>query len=388
MLATARRLRAEGGNPQAAQPATNALFDPFRCRTLSLRNRIAMAPMTRWHSPGGVPGEDVAAYYARRAKGGAGLIITEGVNIDHPGAAGYDDVPDLSSEAAVRGWRGVVDTVHGAGAAIAAQLWHVGAFRRPGVGPHPDSPGFGPARVAENGRQVVRRLDRRGMEAIVAAYARSARAAADTGFDAIELHGAHGYLLDQFFWSRSNRRRDTHGGSIEQRAGFAAAVIAGVRRAIPGGMPLIFRFSQWKMNDYDARIVDSPAELGRLLAVLRGAGVDMFHVSTRRFWEPAFEGSCHSLARWSRDLSGLPVIAVGSAGLDTAHRSRAMGGHDRARAEVAGLAPVLRGLADGDFDLMAIGRAMLADAEWANKVRAGRHGEIRPLRPHHLKQLI
>lgn len=368
------------------QPA-NRLFAPFRCGSLHLTNRVVMAPMTRWHSPGGVPGEDVAAYYARRARGGAGLILTEGVNIDHPSAAGYDDVPDLFGDAAVRGWRRVIDAVHADGAAIIPQLWHVGAFRRPGVGPDRGALGVGPARIVEDRRTVVRRLDRTTLEAIVASYARAARTAADAGFDGVEIHGAHGYLLDQFLWSATNHRRDCHGGSIERRAGFAAAVTAAIRRAIPRDMPLIFRFSQWKMTDYAARIVRTPAELARLLTPLRAAGVDMLHVSTRRFWEPAFAGSDHNLARWTRDLSGLPVIAVGSVGLDSAHRSRAMGGHAAAQAEVADLSPVLRGLEDGDFDLVAVGRAMLADAEWANKVKTGRHAEIAPLRPQHLQEL-
>ena len=372
-----------GGRGEAA----GALFSPFRCGALTLRNRIVMAPMTRWHSPDGVPGDDVAAYYARRARGGAGLILTEGANIDHPGAAGYDDVPNLFGADAVRGWRAVVDTVHAAGAAIMPQLWHVGAFRRAGVGPVRDAPGFGPARRVENGRTVVRRLDQAGMEAIVASYARAARTAAEAGFDGVEIHGAHGYLLDQFFWLGSNRRRDAHGGSIEKRAGFAAAVVAGIRRAIPRDMPLIFRFSQWKMHDYDARIARTPDELARLLTPLRAAGVDIFHASTRRFRDPAFAGSPRSLARWTRDLTGLPVIAVGSVGLDTAHRSRALGGHEAAQAEVADIGAVRDGFAAGDFDLVAVGRAMLADPEWANKIRDGREAEIAPLRPHHLKTL-
>jgi 2,4-dienoyl-CoA reductase-like NADH-dependent reductase (Old Yellow Enzyme family) len=375
------------GATGAVRAAATPLFTPFACGTLRLRNRIAMAPMTRWHSPGGVPGSDVADYYARRARGGAGLILTEGVNIDHTGASGYDDVPALFDAGAGRGWRAVVDAVHAAGAAIIPQLWHVGAFRRPGVGPNPAAPGFGPARIVEHGKTVVRRLDRPGIEAIIASYARAARVAVEMGFDGIEIHGAHGYLLDQFFWSQTNRRRDEHGGAIENRARFAAAVVAGIREQIPPDMPLIFRFSQWKMNDYQARIAETPVELARLLTPLCEAGVDIFHASTRRFWEPVFAGSPRSLARWTRDLTGRPVIAVGSVGLNKPHQSRAQGGHEAAIAEVAGVEPVLEGLATGDFDLIAVGRAMLADAEWANKVRRGRLADIAPLRPHHLKEL-
>lgn len=389
-MPTARPELAAAGAAAAThgpRTANGPLFEPFACGTLRLRNRIVMAPMTRWHSPGGIPGPDVAAYYARRARGGVGLILTEGVNVDHPSASGYDDVPALFGAEAVKGWRAVIDAVHAAGAAIIPQLWHVGAVRRPGVGLHPTEPGVGPARIVEHGRTVVRRLDRAGIEAIVASYARAARTAAAAGFDGVEIHGAHGYLLDQFFWSQTNRRRDGFGGTIEDRAGFAAMVVAAVRRAIPRSMPLIFRFSQWKMNDYQARIAQSPQELARVLAPLCDAGVDIFHVSTRRFWESAFSGSPYSLARWTRELTGRPVIAVGSVGLDKAHQSRAQGGHETAVAGVVGVEPVLKGLAEGDFDLVAVGRAMLADAQWADKIRAGRLAEIEPLKPHHLKEL-
>src|SRR3546814_7079902 len=108
--------------------------------------------------------------------------------------------------AALAGWKRVVDAVHSAGAAIIPQLWHVGAFRRPGVGPFPPVLGVGPTRVIENGKPVVERLSREAIAEIVLSYGRAARAAADTGFDGIEIHGAHGSLLDQFLWSVSNKR--------------------------------------------------------------------------------------------------------------------------------------------------------------------------------------
>lgn len=343
--------------------------------------------MTRWFSPGGVPGDDVADYYARRAKGGVGLILTEGVEIDHPSASGYDRVPAIFGAAALDGWRRVVAAVHAEGAAIAAQLWHVGSFRRSGVGPNPDAPGVGPHDLIEEGRKVVRHLSPRGLGDVVSSYGRAARAAAEVGFDAVEVHGAHGYLLDQFLWPQSNRRRDAYGGPIANRVRFAAEVVAEIRRNLPAAMPIIFRFSQWKMTDYAARIAETPDELGDLLRPLCDAGVDIFHPSTRRFSEPAFAGSPKSLARWTRDLTGRPVIAVGSVGLDREHQSRALGGHENALAETSTLAPVVAGLAAGDFDLVAVGRALLADAEWAAKIVAGHSDQITALRPHHLKEL-
>ena len=127
----------------AGDDPTDVLFEPFVLGRSVLRNRIVMAPMTRNHSPRGVPGPDVADYYRRRAEGGVGLIITEGTCIDHPGANGYRDVPAFFGDAPLSGWRRVVEAVHGAGARIMAQLWHVGAIRRPGMEPVPSVPGFG-----------------------------------------------------------------------------------------------------------------------------------------------------------------------------------------------------------------------------------------------------
>ena len=184
-----------------------------------------------------------------------------------------------------------------------------------------------------------------------------------------------------------NPRRDGYGGSIEDRVRFAVEVVGEIRRQVPADLPLIFRFSQWRMDDYAARIAETPDDLGRLLRPLAAAVVDIFHASTRRFAEPAFAGSKKSLARWTRDLTGVPVIAVGSVGLDQAHQSRAMGGHDNARAGTASIAPVVAGIAAGDFDLIAVGRALLADAHWPAKIAAARFDEIEPLQPHHLKTL-
>ena len=121
------------------------LFRPFECKSLKLRNRVAMAPMTRNFSPGQVPTEEVAGYYRRRAEGEVGLLITEGTTVGHPGAPGHDNVPAFPGEAALEGWKEVVRQVHAANGAIIPQLWHVGGTRRPGVGPDKDAPGYSPS---------------------------------------------------------------------------------------------------------------------------------------------------------------------------------------------------------------------------------------------------
>ncbi|WP_299257507.1 NADH:flavin oxidoreductase [uncultured Kushneria sp.] len=361
----------------SAQTLAAPLFEPLSLGPVTIPNRIVMAPMTRNQSPGGVPGDDVAAYYKSRAEGGVGLIITEGTYIDHPGANGYPQVPAFHGEAALAGWQKVVEGVHAAGGKIVPQLWHVGRERRPGVEPDASVPGFGPMSIVEDGVEVVKAMTEQDIQDVVASFARAARDAKAIGFDGIELHGAHGYLIDQFFWPESNQRTDEYGGSVENRLRFARLIVRAVRDAVGPDFPIIFRFSQWKLSDYEAIIAETPEALGELLKPLAEDGVDIFHASTRRVWEPGFEGSTKTLATWTRELTGCPVIAVGSVGLDktfrTGHFTREEDPTSKSRVNVEELA-MWRGR--GDFDLIAIGRALLSDPQWANKVRDGRLDEL------------
>lgn len=354
------------------------LFAPFQLGSVPLRNRIVMAPMTRRKSAGGVPGDDVRAYYRRRAEGGVGLIITEGAKIDHPGAAAYPRVPALYGGAAMEAWAGIVAEVHAAGARIIPQLWHVGAIRRPNeeVG---WEIGCGPVDVVEDGRLVVKGMSAGEIDRVVAAYVDAAVNAQRAGFDGIELHGAHGYLLDQFMWHVSNTRSDAWGGDLAARMRFPVRVVRAVRDAVGPGFPILFRLSQWKANDYAAKLAGDPEELRIITRALGEAGVDMFHLSTRRFWEPAFDGSPKTLSAWAREVSGKPAIAVGSVGLDKIHEPLATRDLTKIDAKFADLAVVAEKFAEGAFDLIAIGRGLLADPDWADKVRHGRVDEIRPV---------
>jgi 2,4-dienoyl-CoA reductase-like NADH-dependent reductase (Old Yellow Enzyme family) len=209
---------------------------------------------------------------------------------------------------------------------------------------------------------------------VVAAFARAAAAAKAAGFDGVELHGAHGYLLDQFHWPVTNRRADGYGGDIAGRVRLSAQIAAAVREATGPRFPIAFRFSQWKGSDYNARIAADPAELDGFLAPLAASGVSIFHVSTRRYWQPAFAGSDRTLAGWTKHLTGLPVIAVGSVGVAAPFRGSA----DEASQPSLTLAPLVELIERGEFDLVALGRAVLADPEWASKVAAGRLADIRP----------
>ena len=208
---------------------------------------------------------------------------------------------------------------------------------------------------------------------MVASFARAAAEAKAAGFDGVELHGAHGYLLDQFHWPVTNRRTDRYGGDMAGRVRLSAEIVAAVRAATGPQFPIAFRFSQWKGADYNARIAQDPAELEAFLTPLADAGVSIFHASVRRYWQPAFDGSDRTLAGWTRHLTGLPVITVGSVGVAAAFR-----GADEAAQPSLTLAPLVDLLERGEFDLVAVGRAVLADPEWAAKVADGRLSDIRP----------
>lgn len=358
------------------------LFTPFRHGSLTLQSRIVMAPMTRAFSPGGVPTEAVADYYARRAAAGVGLIVTEGAWIDHPSAGNDPDVPRLHGEDALAGWRTVIDRVHAAGGRIVPQLWHVGLTRKPELeNLYAKSEEDLSGKLSPSGHVTPDECIGPGSseEDIVAAiesYGRAAATARALGFDGIEIHGAHGYAIDQFFWHRTNHRDDRWGGkTLAERARFGVEVVRACRAQAGADFPIIFRFSQWKQQDYAARLAETPEELGTLLAALSDAGVDIFHASQRRFREPAFAGSPLNLAGWARKLTGKPAISVGSVGiardmLETFATSDAAG--------CEGIEEAARRVAEGEFELLAVGRALIADPHWPEKIREGRLDAILP----------
>ncbi|MEW6311495.1 MAG: NADH:flavin oxidoreductase [Pseudomonadota bacterium] len=362
-----------------------ALFQPFELGSLRLPTRVVMAPMTRSFSPNGVPTDAVVDYYRRRAAAGVGLIITEGTTVGHAAANGYPQVPRFYGEDALAGWKRVVDAVHAAGGRIVPQLWHVGNVRRLGTEPDASVPGCGPMEKCKDGNVVVHGMTQQDIRDVIGAFAQAARDAKAIGMDGVEIHGAHGYLIDQFFWEGSNQRTDEYGGSLANRSRFAVELVQAVREAVGPDFPIIFRFSQWKQQDYTARLVQSPEALGEFLAPLVEAGVDIFHCSTRRFWEPEFEGSDLNLAGWTRQLTGKPTITVGSVGLD-GEFLQFMVKTDKV-AQPAGIEGLLERLNKAEFDLVAVGRALICDPEWAVKVREGRMEEILPFSREALKTL-
>ena len=352
------------------------LFEPFKLKSLELPNRIVMAPMTRGFSPNGVPTDDVAAYYARRAAADVGLILSEGTLVRRKGASDNANYPLFHTDAALAGWQKVIDAVHAEGGKMGPQIWHQGLLRKSGTGHFPDAPSDSPSGVTHKGKQIFEEPSDEEVADMVAAYADAAKSAKDLGFDTLEIHGAHGYLIDQFFWDVMNKREDKYGGGLPERARFAGEIISEIRKAVGPDMPIILRFSQWKQQDYAARLAETPQEFEAFLKVFVDAGVDILHASQRRFWEAEFpevdgENGLNT-AGWAKKLTGLPTITVGSVGLSSEFTGAMRGEGSKTRP----ITDVVERLEKGEFDLVAVGRALLQDPEWATKVKDGRTEEL------------
>ncbi|MFC8245301.1 NADH:flavin oxidoreductase [Streptomyces chartreusis] len=368
----------------AASRAAQILARPTAINGLTVPNRIVMAPMTRMFSPGGVPGADVESYYSRRAAAGVGLIVTEGTYVGHESAGQSDRVPRFHGEEQLAGWAKVADAVHAAGGTIVPQLWHIGMVREQGQPPYAEAPAVGPSGL-RIGADVAtgKAMTRRDLDDVIGAFAESAADAERIGFDGVEIHGAHGYLVDQFLWEGTNRRTDAYGGDPVARAAFGAEIVAAVRERVSPDFPVIFRYSQWKQEAYDARLAETPEELEAILTPLAAAGVDAFHASTRRYWIPEFDGSDLNLAGWTKKLTGKPTITVGSVGLD----GEFLGAFAGQGSGLKGIDDLLDRLESEEFDFVAVGRALLQDPEWAAKVLDGRFGELAPYDAASLKTL-
>ena len=342
-----------------------------------LASRLVMAPMTRNFSPEGVPGENVAQYYRKRAENGIGLIITEGTAINHPAAVASADIPRFYGEDALNGWSNVVTEVHQAGGKIIPQLWHVGAARKAGSVPNIDSPPVSPSGFTLKGRrnEKIKALTKKEVTEMIDAYAEAASNAKRIGFDGIELHGAHGYLIDQFLWEVTNKRKDEYGGDLGERTKFAADIVRACRKEVGPDFPIVFRYSQWKGSDYEAKLAKNSNELEQLLTPLVDAGVDIFHCSTRRIWEPEFKDEDQSLnlAGWTKRITKKPTITVGSVGINRTYLSNQ--DNDNFTIE-DNLKIIDEKIKAGEYDYVAVGRALLADSEWAVKLKNGKLDQV------------
>ena len=327
------------------------LFQTFNLGELTLPNRVVMAPMTRSRAIGNVPNELMAEYYSQRAA--AGLIITEGT-APHPNGLGYARIPGMFSDAQVNGWRRVTDRVHEAGGRIFVQLMHVGRIG------HADNLPEGaelvaPSALAAPGdmytdtagpqpHPVPRAMDEHDVEAALDSYVHSARQAIAAGFDGIELHGANGYLIDQFLHPNTNTRQDSWGGSPEARNRFAVEAARRTVEAI-GSSKVGIRLSPFGVFNGIQPFEGLPEQFTNLAKGLGELGLAYVHlVDHSSMGAPEVPWSLKSAMR---EAFAGPIILSG--------------GYDRERAEAD-----LRG---GRGDLVAFGRPYLANPDLVTRLR-------------------
>ncbi|KFC75312.1 NADH:flavin oxidoreductase/NADH oxidase [Bosea sp. LC85] len=350
------------GNPPPAEPrqrAVERLFSPVRIGKLALSNRLVVAPMTRVSATvDGRATEGMASYYRSFAEGGFGLIVTEGIYTDKVFSQGYQYQPGLADAEQVEAWRQVVSTVHDAGGRIVAQLMHAGGLAQGNI--HRDHT-IGPSALRPKGEQMAfyrgngpYRIPRAMSEAdigeAVAGFASAAALAGEAGFDGVEIHGANGYLLDQFLTEGINLRQDRYGGSIAGRLQLLVEVSEAVRSAVGADHVVGLRISQAKVNDFLHKRIGGGREAEAMFGALGTLPLDYIHTTEFEAWRPAFGDDGPSLAALARTHARLPVLANGSL-------------HDPQRAAA---------MIEGDeADFVSLGRGALTHADWPKRAREG-----------------
>ena len=339
-----------------------SLFDSVQVGDLQLANRIVMAPLTRNRAPDAIPTPLMASYYAQRAS--AGLLISEATAISQQGQ-GYSDVPGLYGTEQLDGWKQVTEAVHDEGGKIVVQLWHVGRVSHSDLQPDGGQP-VAPSAITAKTRTVLikegvpafvatsepRALDAEELPGIVHTYQAAARNAVETaGFDGVEIHGANGYLLDQFLKNGSNHRTDDYGGGIQNRARLMLEVVRAIAGAIGGGRTGIRLSPVTTANDaYDANPQPLFEYVVKQLAKLNLAFIHIIEGAT---------GGIRELPDRPFDYAALKAAYRAAGGKGTWMVNN---GYDKAMAEQA--------VKDGSADLVAFGRPYIANPDLVERLRS------------------
>jgi len=335
--------------------SADLLFSPFTIKHVTLRNRLGVAPITRMSSVAdSIPRQDVLDFLVRRAENGAAIVYSEAIVTDYESAQGYPSQARLTTQRQLDAWARVTEKIRKAGAVSVMQMFHCGRMAWPEVNPAGRS--MAPSAITPlqtnplTGQpyplpDVMSRFD---IEHVIHGFVETAKGAVAAGFDGIEIHGAHGYLINQFLSSYSNRRDDDYGGSVERRCRFAVEVIRAVRAVVPSDRLLLFRISNWGVADMKVSLFESAAEWLEVIGRLDREALDALSVSTYDFRRPAFETDL-TMAALTRQATQLPLLICGRI-------------FDRASAEAA--------LENADIALSA--KSILLNPDWVADVRAGR----------------
>jgi 2,4-dienoyl-CoA reductase-like NADH-dependent reductase (Old Yellow Enzyme family) len=359
----------------------DVLFTPLTIGKLVLRNRFVMPGMQRGFMNDGAPTPRMVEYLRRCAAGGVGLIISESTSPEHPSAYWQPMMGRLEPQT-LAAWKSVIEAVRAEGAGFLMQLWHPGAMRRVAEG-HPlaSHPAWSPSGLIQSGRPHGHAMTRQDLQELKLAYVRAAQQAQALGADGIEVHSAHGYLLDQFLWAQTNQRADEYGGrTLAERARYPAEIVTAIRAAVGPGFVISFRFSQFKEVDYGAVVAPGPEELEGMLALLRASGVDLFNVSSRRFHRPEWPASAHpdyTIAEWTRSMTDAAVMTCGSVGLNVEMFANLFDGEEPSELTLErDLRYLAQRVRQGTLDLVGVGRMHIANNDFVARVREGRYREL------------
>ncbi|TLU69921.1 NADH:flavin oxidoreductase [Enterobacter sp. MF024] len=339
---------------------TIPLFTPGKIGGIDLKNRLVVAPMTRvTASEDGIASDRMKVYYESFARGGFGLVISEGIYIDQKWSQTYAFQAGLTSPEQMAGWRNVTDAVHQQNGRIFAQIQHAGALSQ---GNYFREGTVAPSAVRPAGKQmtfyrgegeypVPRELAEDEIEDIINSFAdAAAHAVFEAGFDGVEIHGANGYLLDQFFTDYTNQRTDRWGGDIAGRLQLSLDVIQSVRQRVGHDIPVGIRISQGKVNDFFHKWANGEDDARVVFSLLAQSGIDYLHLTEYEAWQPAFPDNPLSLIELARKYAPhLTIMANGSL-------------HDETRATE---------VMEKGADFIALGRGALANHDWPERVAAG-----------------
>lgn len=331
------------------------VFSPFQLKGLTLKNRLGVAPMTRMSSPGdSIPRRDVLEFLVRRAQNGAALVYTEAIVTDYESAQGYPGQARLVTQRQIEAWQPVVSAIRAAGAVSIMQMFHCGRIAWPEinpagriVAPSPLTPRDGNDLTGKP-YHVPDAMSQFDIDHVILGFVETARGAVAAGFDGIEIHGAHGYLISQFLSSYTNQRTDRYGGSVANRFRFLHEIIQAVASAIPDHCLLLVRISDWGVTDMDVSLFGTKEEYQEIITLLSREPIDGISVSAYDYQAPAFHTS-RNVAQITREVTHLPILICGKI-------------HDRATAADA--------LRDADIALSA--KSMLLNPNWVADVRQGK----------------
>lgn len=334
---------------------TSLLFSPFTIKQITCKNRIGVAPMTRMSASGdSIPREDVLQFLITRAEKGAGLVYTEAIVTDYESSQGYPGQARILNQNQVDAWKNVTEKIRSHGAVSVCQVFHCGRMAYEGI--NPANRVIAPSPVApmqENPMTgapypVPEQMSRFDMDHVINGFVETAKGVMAAGFDGLELHCAHGYLLNQFLSTYANRRTDAYGGSMENRYRFVHEVIQAVRPHIPDDRLLLVRVSNWGIADMDVSLFSGAAEWQQMIQMFSQEPIDAISVSTYDFSRPAF-GTDKTMAGITRDVTDLPLLICGKI-------------YDKKTAEQA-----LQ-----DADLVLSGKSMLLNPDLVSDMAAGR----------------